>query len=181
MAKLWGGRFAKSTDALLERFNASIGFDQRLYAVDITGSIAYAQALADAGVLTPTEAATLEEGLRAVRAEFEAGTFEFQPTDEDIHTAVERRLMALVGPVAGKLHTGRSRNDQVATDVRLYLLGKIVNEEDGGLRGRLRALQAALIQQAEAYLDVMMPGYTHLQPAQPILFSHWMMAFFWMF
>ncbi len=181
MAKLWGGRFAKSTDALLERFNASIGFDQRLYAVDITGSIAYAQALADAGVLTPTEAATLEEGLRAVRAEFEAGTFEFQPTDEDIHTAVERRLMALVGPVAGKLHTGRSRNDQVATDVRLYLLGKIVNEEDGGLRGRLRALQAALIQQAEAYLDVMMPGYTHLQQAQPILFSHWMMAFFWMF
>lgn len=173
--KLWGGRFAKDMDKLLERFNASIGFDCRLYAADIRGSIAYAQALAKVGVLTADETTTIIDGLRVVLDAFDAGTIEFLPSDEDIHTAVERRLHELIGDVAGKLHTGRSRNDQVATDVRLYLLGRIPV-----LRGHVRSLQRALVDKAEAHLDVIMPGYTHLQPAQPILFSHWLMAFFWM-
>lgn len=173
--KLWGGRFAKATDAQLEQFNASLAFDRRLYAADIAGSIAYAQALVETDVLTPEEADEIIEGLKAVLAEFEAGTFVFQPLDEDIHTAVERRLHELKGDVAGKLHTGRSRNDQVATDVRLYLMDKVPV-----LRARVRALQTAIVVQAEAHLDVMMPGYTHLQPAQPILFSHWLMSFVWM-
>jgi argininosuccinate lyase len=174
--KLWGGRFAKATDAQLEQFNASLSFDRRLYAADIAGSVAYARALVDAGILTPEEAEVIVEGLETVLAEFEAGEFTFQPLDEDIHTAVERRLHELKGDVAGKLHTGRSRNDQVATDVRLYLMDRIPQLRDG-----VRALQSAIVAQAEAHLDAMMPGYTHLQPAQPILFSHWLMSFVWMF
>jgi argininosuccinate lyase len=159
----------------VERFNASIGFDRRLYRADIRGSVAYAWALVGAGVLTEAEATTIVTGLHEVLTEFEDGTFEVQPADEDIHTAVERRLGEVVGAVAGKLHTGRSRNDQVATDVRLYLL-----DELPGLRDQVRELQRALVAQAEAHLDVVMPGYTHLQPAQPILFSHWLMSFVWM-
>ena len=210
MAKLWGGRFAKEPDELLWAYNASIGFDRRLYAADVAGSIAYARALARADVLTAAEAGEIVDGLETVLDEFSRGEFAFQPMDEDIHTAVERRLHELKGDVAGKLHTGRSRNDQVATDVRLYLLdrisprrdeepwtvgvgrllGKDVLPEDvpsgrlygneGGLRDLLRDLQSAVVDQAEAHLDVMMPGYTHLQPAQPILFSHWLMSYFWM-
>jgi argininosuccinate lyase len=173
--KLWGGRFEKEMDALLETFNASIGFDWRLYGADIRGSIAYARALGRLGLLTESEVSTLVEGLAQVKKEFDAGAFEFQPADEDIHTAVERRLYQLKGEVAGKLHTGRSRNDQVATDVRLYLMACIPV-----LREHLRGLQAAIVAVASEHLDVLMPGYTHLQPAQPILFSHWLMAFFWM-
>jgi len=175
MAKLWGGRFDKATDALLERFNASIGFDWRLYAADIRGSIAYAQSIRDVGILTDTELDAIVQGLEQVRAEFDAGTFVALPTDEDIHTAVERRLGELIGDVAGKLHTGRSRNDQIATDMRLYLLDQIPV-----LREHVQGLQRAIVDKAEAHLDVIMPGYTHLQPAQPILFSHWLMSFFWM-
>ncbi|MGC9522098.1 MAG: argininosuccinate lyase [Anaerolineae bacterium] len=175
MAKLWGGRFEKEIDAQLEVFNASIGFDRRLGEVDIIGSVAYVEALERVGVLTADERAALVDGLEQVLAEFRTGTFAFQPTDEDIHTAVERRLYELKGEVAGKLHTGRSRNDQVATDVRLYVLQKVP-----ALRELLHHLQAALVDRAESHIDVIMPGYTHLQPAQPILFSHWLMSFFWM-
>lgn len=173
--KLWGGRFEKPTDALMEQFNASIGFDYRLYDADITGSVAYARALARAGLITEAERDTLIDGLERVRAEFAAGTFEVKPGDEDVHTAVERRLHELVGEVAGKLHTGRSRNDQVATDVRLFLRAAIQQ-----IDGHMRALQQAIIHQAEAHLDALMPGYTHLRQAQPVLFSHWLMSYFWM-
>jgi argininosuccinate lyase len=171
---LWGGRFSGQTDAGLRAFGDSIAFDRRLYAVDVQGSIAYAEALARAGLITSEERAQIVDGLERVRAEFEAGTFELAPGDEDVHTAVERRLTEHVGPVAGKLHTGRSRNDQVATDLRLYLLGEIET-----LRRALYAVQAALVEQAERHLRVLMPGYTHLQQAQPLLFSHWLMSFFW--
>ena len=173
---LWGGRFAEETDGLVRRFGDSIGFDRRMYAADVRGSIAYAGALARAGLLTTNERDQLVAGLEQVHAEFDAGALQIQPGDEDIHTAVERRLTELVGPVAGKLHTGRSRNDQVTTDLRLYLLDEMVS-----LREALVRLQAAIIEKAEVHLDVIMPGYTHLQQAQPLLFSHWLMSFFWKF
>ena len=173
--KLWGGRFEGAPDELMERFNASIGFDWRLWAADIEGSMAYARALERAGLLTAEERDRLIQGLEAVAREFEGDEFEIKPSDEDIHTAVERRLGELIGKVTGKLHTGRSRNDQVATDLRLYLMGEIPN-----LRQRLGELQEAILAKAEQHLDVIMPGYTHLQRAQPVLFSHWLMSFFWM-
>ena len=171
---LWGGRFEGTTDALMQRFNASLAFDRRLYRADIAGSQAYAGALAGAGLITGEEAETLIGGLEQVLAEFEDGTFEEQASDEDIHTAVERRLGELVGPVAGKLHTGRSRNDQVSTDLRLYLL-----DELAALQGALGVLQATIVEQAAAHRDAIMPGYTHLQQAQPVLFSHWLLSYFW--
>jgi argininosuccinate lyase len=175
MGKLWGGRFQAETDALMERLNASLDFDQRLYEADIRGSQAYARALAGAGVLTGEECAQIVAGLDRVLAEFAAGAVTFVASDEDIHTAVERRLGDHVGPLAGKLHTGRSRNDQVAADTRMYLLGQIAR-----LRTLLASVQAAIVDQAQAHLGTMMPGYTHLQPAPPILFSHWLMSYFWM-
>jgi len=175
MGKLWGGRFGVETDALMEQFQNSISFDRRLYRADIRGSIAYAHALCRAGILTESEDTEIESGLGQVLHEFESGAFRLIGTDEDIHTAVERRLGELIGPAAGKLHTGRSRNDQVATDTRLYLL-----EQIDALDGLLLEIQRAIVQQASAHIDVIMPGYTHLQPAQPILFSHWLMAYFWM-
>jgi argininosuccinate lyase len=158
----------------MRRFGDSMAFDQRLYAADIQGSIAYAGALERAGVITSAEREQLVGGLKQVLGEFEGGTFEVQPGDEDIHTAVERRLGELIGAVAGKLHTGRSRNDQVATDLRLYLL-----EEMADLEEALVDLQAAIVIKAEAHPDAIMPGYTHLQQAQPLLFSHWLMSYFW--
>jgi argininosuccinate lyase len=173
---LWGGRFETETDGLMRRFNDSIGFDWRLYAADVQGSIAYAGALVGAGLIDAGECERLVEGLEQVRAEFDAGTFQVEPGDEDIHTAVERRLGELVGPLAGKLHTGRSRNDQVSTDLRLYLLAEME-----ALGRDLGQLQAALIEKAEVHLDAIMPGYTHLQQAQPLLFSHWLLSFFWKF
>ena len=173
---LWAGRFAAATDELMVRFNDSIGFDQRMYAADIQASIAYARALQKAELISAEEHDQLVSGLEQVRAEFDAGAFEIVPGDEDIHTAVERRLGELVGPVAGKLHTGRSRNDQVTTDLRLYLLQGM-----GLLDGALSELQLAILDQAEAHLNVIMPGYTHLQQAQPLLFSHWLLSFFWKF
>ena len=173
--KLWGGRFEGTPDDLMERFNASIGFDWRLWAADIEGSIAYAKALQRTGLLTAEERDQLIRGLEAVVREFEAGEFDIRSSDEDIHTAVERRLGEMVGEVAGKLHTGRSRNDQVATDLRLYLMWEIP-----GLRQQLVELQKAVLDRAGQHLDVIMPGYTHVQRAQPVLFSHWLMSFFWM-
>ena len=169
--KLWGGRFTGATDPLMEKFNESLPFDRRMWAEDIRGSQAYAKALAKAGVLTEEESATIVDGLSSVASEWEAGTFEVKQGDEDIHTANERRLSELIGPLGGKLHTGRSRNDQVATDTRLWLAGAI-----GRVRADLQALIAAAAERAEAELDVLMPGYTHLQPAQTVRWSHWLLC-----
>jgi argininosuccinate lyase len=171
---LWGGRFAGATDEAMRRLNDSIAFDRRLCPVDVRASIAYARALARAGLITSAEQDELVSGLQRVRQEFDTGDLQFKFGDEDIHTAVERRLGEIVGSVAGKLHTGRSRNDQVATDLRLYLM-----EELARLRLELLAVQEALVEKAQAHVEVVMPGYTHGQQAQPILFSHWLMSFFW--
>ncbi|MEW5871050.1 MAG: argininosuccinate lyase [Chloroflexota bacterium] len=171
---LWGGAFASGPDPLAWALNASLSFDQRLAQQDVQGSLAWAAALGQAGVLLPEEQASIEQGLHAIAAEFAAGSFSYQPSDEDIHTAVERRLGELIGPLAGKLHTGRSRNDQVATDFRLWLLGAIPQ-----LGAALGGLQQALVGRAEADMGVLMPGYTHTQRAQPLLLSHWWLAHFW--
>ncbi|MBP6470843.1 MAG: argininosuccinate lyase [Chloroflexi bacterium] len=174
MSKLWGGRFQKPTAELVRQYHDSLPFDRRLYDQDITGSIAWAQGLVGAGVLTPAEAKTIIAGLEQVRAEFAGGTFAFAAGDEDIHTAVERRLTEIVGAVGGKLHTGRSRNDQIATDFRLWALGAIDQ-----LRVYLAELQRALADSAAADLATPMPGYTHLQHAQPITWGHWALSHFW--
>lgn len=174
--KLWGGRFQNETEPLMRQFNDSFRFDRRLYAVDIQGSHAYAAALARVGLLTKPELEEIEQGLQTVLKEFEAGKFKVADSDEDIHTAVERRLTELVGPVAGKLHTGRSRNDQVAVDLRLYMMETIES-----VLTHIAGLQTAILIQAEANMHILMPGFTHLQRAQPILFSHWLMSYFWMF
>ena len=174
MTKLWGGRFSGELDPAAWKLNASIGFDQRLALQDVRGSAAWARALAQAGVLSGEEAGLIQDGLMNISAEFQQGSFKFKDSDEDIHTAVERRLGEFIGPVAGKLHTGRSRNDQVATDLRLWLLDHLP-----GLQEQFASLQAALIYRAETDFDVIMPGYTHLQRAQPILLSHWWLAHFW--
>lgn len=172
---LWGGRFSEPTDDDLKALNDSIGFDKRMYKQDIAGSVAYARAIAEAGILTEAEAETIIGGLQQVLAEFDAGTFELRPDDEDIHTAVERRLTELVGAVGGKLHTGRSRNDQVVTDFRLW-----VKDAMAEVDALSDILQTVLIEQAEQHLETVMPGYTHLQPGQPITAAHWLMSFFWM-
>lgn len=173
-AKLWGGRFSQALDPLMEQFNASIGFDKRLWQADIRGSQAYALALARAGLLTDAEAEQIVNGLAQVAEEWRANGFEIQPGDEDIHTANERRLTELIGPVAGKLHTGRSRNDQVATDLRLWLREELLT-----LDGHLRTLIRVATDRAEAEMDLLMPGYTHLQPAQPTRWSHWLLSYAW--
>ncbi|MEM7346601.1 MAG: argininosuccinate lyase [Chloroflexota bacterium] len=176
MTKLWGGRFSGATDALMRQFNDSIYFDVRLWEADIDGSMAYAQALANAGIITEEEADILQDGLDEIRVEFTQNRFEVKEGDEDIHTAVERRLGELIGTeISGKLHTGRSRNDQVATDTRLWLKRAIVP-----LSEHITNLQKAILAQAETHIDVIMPGYTHLQQAQPIRFSHWLLSFAWM-
>lgn len=171
---LWGGRFEQATSPLLRQFNDSLPFDQRLWLEDIFGSMAYAAALADAGLLTAAERDTLHTGLDQVAEEWRSGQFRIAAGDEDIHTAVERRLGEIVGPVAGKLHTGRSRNDQVATDQRWWLRNRI---------DELDALLATLLQtaldRAAAEIDVLMPGYTHVQPAQPIRWAHWLLSHAW--
>ncbi len=173
-SKLWGGRFTGATDPLMAQFQDSIGFDKRLWQADIQGSQAYARALARAAILTQAEADRIIAGLDQVAQEWKAGTFALQPYDEDIHTANERRLTELIGPVAGKLHTGRSRNDQIATDIRLWL-----RHQAGHLRGHLRQLIAVCVERAAAEIDLLMPGYTHLQPAQPIRWSHWLLSHAW--
>jgi len=172
--RLWGGRFTGATANEMLAFNNSLSFDRRLADADVRGSLAWADALVAAGVLTASEGERLKEGLDAIRAELAEGRFTFEPSDEDIHTAVERRLGELIGPLAGKLHTGRSRNDQVATDLRLYILDQLPS-----LRSGLGQLQGALVAQAEAYPSVALPGYTHGQRAQPILLAHWFLSHFW--
>jgi argininosuccinate lyase len=174
--KLWGGRFEAPTADDMAAFNDSFRFDQRLADADITGSIAWAGALAAANLIRTDEHEALVHGLEEVRREFAEGRFEPQPGDEDIHTAVERRLGELVGDAARKLHTGRSRNDQVTTDLRLFC-GQAITL----LQQRLTSLQLALLGQAEQHAATTMPGYTHLQRAQPITFGHWCLAYVEMF
>lgn len=173
---LWGGRFSAPTADDMRRFQDSYRFDVRLYDADISGSIAWASALADAGLISTEECEALTQGLELVRREFADGVFEAQPSDEDVHTAVERRLRELVGDAALKLHTGRSRNDQIATDLRLFAIsaGRQIDT-------RLHTLQLALLGQAEEHASTVMPGYTHLQRAQPITFGHWCLAYVEMF
>ncbi len=173
--KMWGGRFSGGTDPLLERVNASISFDRRMWREDIAGSRAYAGALERAGLITAEECARLQEGLREVAGEIEHGHFSWSEKDEDIHMAVERRLTEIVGPVGGKLHTGRSRNDQVATDMRLWIK-RACREMDQ----ELRALMAELLEQARPNVTTLMPGFTHLQQAQVVSVAHYLLSFFWM-
>jgi argininosuccinate lyase len=172
--KLWSGRLSGSVDAAVARLNDSLPFDQRLAQHDVRGSVAWARALARAGVLTGAEADELVHGLQDIAHELESGQFEFQGSDEDIHTAVERRLTERIGPVAGKLHTGRSRNDQVATDFRLWVMDAIAQTD-----AHLHDLQATLVARAEKDWGVILPGYTHFQRAQPILLSHWWLSHVW--
>jgi len=174
MTKLWGGRFAQQPDELAFNLNASLSVDQRMALQDVDGSIAWADAIHKAGILSDEEHASILSGLDTVRTEFSSGEFSFQPSDEDIHTAVERRLTELIGETAGKLHTGRSRNDQVATDFRLWMLDAIPE-----LSSALKDLQSALVEQAEKAGETVMPGYTHLQRAQPILLAHWWLSHYW--
>jgi argininosuccinate lyase len=170
--KLWGGRFQGQTHRLVEAFTASIGFDCRLYEYDIEGSIAHCKTLQRAKVLRPRECQIIIRGLQTIREDIRAGRHQWKTEDEDVHMSIERRLTQLVGPVGGKLHTGRSRNDQVTLDLRLYLRDALQH-----LGKDLHRLQESLVTLAEGYMGVMMPGYTHLQRAQPVLFSHHALAY----
>jgi argininosuccinate lyase len=174
--KPWDGRFEEKTDAAVEAFTSSIDIDRRLYTHDIDGSIAHCRMLANASIITEAEAESLIDGLEKIRVEIATGNFKFSDRLEDIHMHIEDRLAAHVGGVSRKLHTARSRNDQVALDVRLYLRAatrKIIE--------KLVGLRKILVDMADQHIDVMMPGYTHLQRAQPVLFSHHLMAYYEMF
>lgn len=171
--KPWGGRFSEPTDAFVERFTASVGFDQRLYHHDITGSIAHATMLAKVGVLTDAERDQIIEGLKGVKEDIEAGRFEWSVSLEDVHMNIEARLTDRIGITGKKLHTGRSRNDQVATDIRLYL-----RDEIDVIAEELARLQAGLLDLAEREADTIMPGFTHLQTAQPVTFGHHLLAWY---
>ncbi|GAB2188465.1 argininosuccinate lyase [Sessilibacter sp. MAH1] len=169
----WGGRFSEPTDAFVQRFTASVDFDQRMYKQDIEGSIAHATMLAKVGVLTNEERDQIITGLRQVEEEITNGTFQWSVELEDVHMNIEARLTQLIGITGKKLHTGRSRNDQVATDIRLYLRAEIdlINEE-------LKRLQTGLLDLAEREAETIMPGFTHLQTAQPVTFGHHLLAWF---
>ena len=173
---MWGGRFSASPNALMQAINVSISFDKRLAAQDIAGSQAHAAMLAKTGVISSGDAAEIQRGLSEIAAEMAAGTFPFREEFEDIHMNVEARLRELIGPVAGRLHTARSRNDQVALDFRLW-----VRDACDRSAAQLADLQRALISKAEAHADTLMPGFTHLQPAQPVTFGHHLMAYVEMF
>ncbi|NGZ96933.1 MAG: argininosuccinate lyase [Nitrospira sp. WS110] len=174
--KAWDGRFREKTNQLVEAFTRSLTVDFRLYADDITGSIAHCKTLEKARVLSASETRKIIRGLESVKRELDRGQFSFLPHDEDIHMAIERRLTEVIGPLGGKLHTGRSRNDQVALDIRLYLRRQLDQ-----LHEQLIDLQRALVMKAGANLDIIMPGYTHLQRAQPVLFAHHLLAYVEMF
>lgn len=176
MTKLWGGRFQKETDRLVEDFHSSISFDQRLYKYDINGSIAHARMLGKAGIISPGEAQNIVRGLEEVLADIEAGRVEFLVGAEDIHMNVEQLLTTKVGEVGKKLHTARSRNDQVALDIRMY-----IKDEIDQVIVMLRGLQVTLLNLAEKHLDTVMPGYTHLQRAQPVTCAHHLLAYCQMF
>ncbi len=171
--KAWSGRFRESTDRLVEEFNASIGFDCRLFRHDIRGSIAHAKVLVKAGILRGSEARRIINGLKEVEKEIASGKAKLAPELEDIHMAVEALLTRKIGPLGGKLHTGRSRNDQVALDIRLYLRDEIYE-----ILGLAHGFKRALVETAEANLDTVMPGYTHLQRAQPVLLAHHLLSYY---
>jgi len=171
--KPWGGRFTESTDAFVEAFTASVTFDQRLYRYDIEGSRAHARMLAHVGVITAEERDAILGGLDSIEKQIEAGEFEWSVSLEDVHMNIEARLTALIGEAGKKLHTGRSRNDQVATDLRLYLRDQI-----DAARAELLRLQTGLLDLAEREADTIMPGFTHLQVAMPVTFGHHMLAWF---
>ena len=173
--KLWAGRFAQETDALVHQFNASLRFDQRLWPYDIQGSIAHVKMLGECGIIPENEAQAISDGLESLAADLGSGAATLNPDAEDVHMAVETLLTERLGPVAGKLHTARSRNDQVATDLRLS-----VRDAIDGLRDRIAGVQATLVGQAEAHLDTLLPGMTHLQHAQPVRLAHHLLAYFWM-
>ncbi|HBS25624.1 MAG TPA: argininosuccinate lyase, partial [Gammaproteobacteria bacterium] len=169
--KLWGGRFSEPTDQFVEAFTASVDFDQRLYQYDIDGSKAHAKMLERVGVLTTTELADIESGLDQIIAEIESGAFDWSVALEDVHMNIEARLTELIGNAGKKLHTGRSRNDQVATDIRLYL-----RHEIDLIDAEISRLRLALVDLAEGHTETVMPGFTHLQVAQPISFGHHLLA-----
>ena len=176
MSKLWGGRFTKETNKLVEEFTASISFDQKLAKEDIAGSLAHVQMLGECGIIPMEDAIKIKEGLLSIKIMVESDEVEFLVEDEDIHMNIEKLLIEKIGPVGGKLHTGRSRNDQVATDMHLYLRTKTTE-----LITLLENVQQALIEQAKENVQTLIPGYTHLQRAQPVSFAHHLMAYFWMF
>ena len=169
---MWKGRFKTDTDDAVKSFSQSISFDWRLYSHDIKGSLAHAAALAQAGLITAEEKTRIEEGLAAIREEIRRGEFKFDPALEDIHMNIEAELTQRIGEAGAKLHTARSRNDQVALDLRLYL-----RDESGEIVSRLRGLQCALVELGAANAHVIIPGYTHLQRAQPVYFAHHLLAY----
>ncbi len=173
---LWSGRFEEGVDEFTQRFGASLPVDKRMYAEDIAGSIAHSAMLAKQGVISAEDAAAIKEGLEAISAEIEAGEFPFDINNEDIHMSIESALTQRIGSAGKRLHTGRSRNDQVATDTRLYMKKRAKQ-----LMAANVALREALVQKAQENFNVILPGYTHLQHAQPVLFSHHMLAYTWMF
>jgi len=170
--KPWGGRFEQPTDKLVEEFTESISFDRRLYRQDIEGSIAHCRVLAKAGIISPEEEGRIIEGLESILADIERGKFKFPPELEDIHMAVEQELTRRIGKAGERLHSGRSRNDQVALDLRLWL-----RNETGEVIGLIGGLKTALLNAAEKEMGTVMPGYTHMQKAQPVLLSHYLLAF----
>ena len=176
MKKLWEGRFNKETNKLLEKFNASIDFDKRMYEEDIKGSIIHSRMLAKQGIIGLNEQKEIERGLLQIKSEIEMGNFEFKISDEDIHMSIEKRLTEIIGSAAGKLHTARSRNDQVALDIKMY-----VRKEAENIKSLLINMESIILDLAKKYKATVIPGYTHLQRAQPILFSHHLMAYFQMF
>ncbi len=174
--KPWGGRFEKSPGRFLDEFGASLLVDQRMWAEDIRGSLAHARMLAQQGIISVADADTIESGLSEIYREIREGRFVFDIADEDVHMAIERALTERIGPAGARLHTARSRNDQVATDTRMF-----AKEAAGALARRLTGLRETLVRRAEELLGVVMPGYTHLQRAQPVLVSHHLLAYAWMF
>ena len=174
--KAWSGRFSEAVDELVKRYTASVDFDKRLAIADITGSLAHARMLARQGIIAAADLAAIESGMAQITGEVERNEFVWSVDDEDVHLNIEKRLTALVGDAGKRLHTGRSRNDQVATDIRLYLRGEIDR-----LSGLLRGVQRSLLEIAERNAATIMPGFTHLQVAQPVTFGHHMLAYFEMF
>jgi argininosuccinate lyase len=174
--QMWGGRFASGPSAIMEEINASIGYDRKLYAQDIAGSLAHAAMLADTGIITTEDRDKIAQGLNTILSEIEAGSFTFSRKLEDIHMNIEARLADLIGPAAGRLHTARSRNDQVAVDFRLWVKAELQRTE-----AALTALIGAFLDRAEEHAETVMPGFTHLQTAQPVTFGHHCMAYVEMF
>lgn len=176
MSKLWGGRFTKETNKLVEEYTASIQFDKELAEEDIEGSFAHVQMLSECDVITKDDMNEIKRGLTIVLNKIKSGEFEYDVAHEDIHMNIEKALIEEIGPVGGKLHTGRSRNDQVATDMHMYLVKKIKL-----FISQIEAVQEAIVKQAEEHVETVLPGYTHLQRAQPVSFAHHLLAYFWMF